>query len=625
MCHKYNTVIGTPHQHFGMAIDDVFKPISRGDTVNGNATSSFSQLPANILEAFIPGYSVISGFLLEAFGFDVTILVSVCALLFGLATSIRYIWKHARDLFEEHCMSYIRIESDDEIYEQVMDWIAMHNLSKRSRMLIATTGREDAFDYLDEEIDEYDPDSLVNFGNLDAKVPPKFAPSFGSHYFLHRGYLLQFKRSMKQVLSSGWAGSMIRDDEDITLSCVGRSTQPIKNLITEAREAFYKKEKACTVVRRPAPKEHRNRSRFWSRVASRPSRPMHTVILNGDLKERVLADINEYLHPSTKFWYAHRGIPYRRGYLLHGPPGTGKSSLAWAIAGVFGLDIYCISLVDPTLTEEDLSMMFSSLPRRCVVLLEDIDSAGLSKRQEIDPASAEKKPVDAATSDASKLGVELTKALESVSKTNKEKDKQGITLSGLLNAIDGVASHEGRVLVMTTNCPDKLDDALIRPGRIDMKVPFTNATKSQIFELFARMYSPDIGHQDKKRIIPLKLAPAPKTKHDHATRGEPISSGDPNKPTLLNNPFEHLNLTPPDTPTPTPTPRSTASPTPTDIESIAAEFASSLPEDTFTPAEIQGYLLTRKKEPLRALEEVTAWRDATLAAKEKRAKVSGNL
>ena len=126
-----------------------------------------------------------------------------------------------------------------------------------------------------------------------------------------------------------------------------------------------------------------------------------------------------------------------------------KSSLAWAIAGVFGLDIFCFSLVDPTLTEEDLGMMFTSLPRRCVILLEDIDAAGLNKRQE-DEKAQEMKDEDP----AAKMGAEITKAFKSVQKNDK--DKQGITLSGLLNAIDGVASHEGRVLVMTTNFPDKL-------------------------------------------------------------------------------------------------------------------------------------------------------------------------
>ncbi len=99
--------------------------------------------------------------------------------------------------------------------------------------------------------------------------------------------------------------------------------------------------------------------------------------------------------------------------------------------------------------------MFSSLPRRYVVLLEDIDNAGLIKRQEEGEKSV--KPTDDAVA---KIGA------------------KGISLSDLLNAIDGVASYEGRVLVMTINCLEKLDEALIRLGRIDFKVEFIMITRS---------------------------------------------------------------------------------------------------------------------------------------------------
>jgi len=332
---------------------------------------------------------------------------------------------------------------------------------------------------------------------------------------------------------------------------------------------------------------------------------MHTVVLEHGQKNRVLADINEYLHPSTPKWYANRGIPYRRGWLFHGPPGTGKSSLAWAIAGVFGLDIYCISLVDPTLTEEDLSMMFTSLPRRCVVLLEDIDAAGLNKRQETEEKEQSKEE-DA----ASKMGAEITKAFKAV--RNNDKDKQGITLSGLLNAIDGVASHEGRVLVMTTNFPDKLDEALIRPGRIDMKIPFTNATRAQITELFTRMYSPD---------APNSSFPEETTLHPVPTKTEKSTNGAITKKALNGHVTLHNGVpTPPGTPTQSrqadiPV---TSSPPPDSIEAIAIDFADRLPENVFTPAEIQGFLLTRKKEPRRALEEVEVWKNGLLEAREKR-------
>ena len=592
-----------------MAIKDALRALKHTEMPTDNSTTSVTQIPVNILEAFIPGYSLISKFLLDSLGFDITLLVSVCFLLFGLATSLKFAWKHISELFSEYLMSSIRIESSDDIYDHVMEWIRVQKVSKNSRKLMAKTGLENAWDLVEGDmgVPELDPQTLVNFSDWDAKVPPRFQPSFGVHLFFHKGRLFQFKRENKQVLRDGpWGGGMMRDEENITLTCVGRSTQPVKDLIKVARDHYLNKEKSSTVVRRPAPKEHRGRGRsVWMKVATRPSRPMETVVLDSEQKNRLLVDINEYLHPSTPRWYANRGIPYRRGYLFYGPPGTGKSSLAWAIAGVFGLDIYCISLVDPTLTEEDLGMMFTSLPRRCVVLLEDIDSAGLSKRQE-EEAVEKPRPEDEA---AAKIGAEITRAINSARKDGKtNKDNQGISLSGLLNAIDGVASHEGRVLLMTTNFPEKLDEALIRPGRVDMKIKFTNATRSQICELFTRMYTADTS----AGLAPdqMKLGPIPKvdgTAHQTNLKNSLLQP--------KSNKIEGV-MTPPESPKQANTPTTLFSPA--SIEDIAIQFADRLPEDKFTPAEIQGFLLTRKKEPMKALEEVEGWRDGLLKAKEKR-------
>ena len=122
--------------------------------------------------------------------------------------------------------------------------------------------------------------------------------------------------------------------------------------------------------------------------------------------------------PLTPRWYANQGISYRHGYPFYGPPGTEKSSLAWAIAGVFCLDIYCISLVEPTLTEEDLGLMFTSLTWRCIVLLEDIDSAGLSKRQDF-----EKEAKNYTNDAAAKIAAEVTKAVQTAQESNKGKGK----------------------------------------------------------------------------------------------------------------------------------------------------------------------------------------------------------
>ncbi len=262
--------------------------------------------------------------------------------------------------------------------------------------------------------------------------------------------------------------------------------------------------------------------------------------------------------------------------------------------------------MDPSLSEEHLGLLFTNLPRRCVVLLEDIDSAGLIKRQEL--STTEQKE----GTEASKIGAEISKAIESSQSKNPNRANQGISLSGLLNVIDGVASHEGRVLVMTTNCPEKLDEALVRPGRIDMKVAFTNATRPQIRELFIRMYSPEVPN-DANNVSkdPIKLAPVPIARKFDTKPALDITAAKLSTVDVL---------TPPDSPQTPSAFTTTGQNTPeseqaVDLETIATKFSQFLPEEKFSPAEVQGFLLTRKKEPLKALNEVESWRDALLAAK----------
>ncbi|MCJ1473563.1 hypothetical protein MMC13_002214 [Lambiella insularis] len=591
-----------------MSFGKSFHSLPTISPASGNNTSSITQLPANILEAFIPGYSIISRFLLEALGFDITVAVSICFLVFGLVTSLKFLWNHAYGYFKTYFMSFITIESDDDIYEHVMDWLGEQPVSQKSQSLIARTGHYswDADDADEESADADKGDGkLLTFTN---RTSPKFQPYFGVHRFVHDGTYFELKKSQQQMMvTSGWGGNILKDEETIRLTCIGRSTQPIKNLIKECQDRYFDKKSSRTVVRRPATKELRSRGRNpWTKVANRPSRSMDTVVLEHDQKEQVLSDINEYLHPASPRWYANRGIPYRRGYLFHGPPGTGKTSLSFAIAGVFGLDIYCISLLEPTLTEEDLGLLFNNLPRRCVVLLEDIDSAGLVRHNDV--TESIEKPIkekeDSSAQIGDKIAIAVQKSIQKESDKNKNSN-QGISLSGLLNAIDGVASHEGRVLVMTTNYPDKLDEALIRPGRVDMKVAFGLASRSQICKVFVRMYSADAIKHNLKGS----------NGHAHVTQNHASSSQSAVVARLTNGNVKavHDVLTPPLTPREKPNQS-------LDLDDIAAKFADLLPEDKFTPAEIQGFLLTRKKEPQRALDEVVHWRDQTLEAKAAKAK-----
>ena len=460
-------------------------------------------------------------------GIDPTyILTSV-----GLIWAANKVWAQLYTTFyglaRQYFMANVEVSNSDDIYFQMMKWLAAQPEMVDSRSLTAETASKGAWEEEDESdlttarVSSDGSGVYLNFSNQEAKAAPRFTPALGLHSFWFRGRYFKLQRK-QEPLFDPTAGSQgmpqFKDKETLVLSCFGRSPEPIKQLLQHAKEQYYLDHQAKTIVRRPAGQAMRRygHRHSWQQVANRPVRPMRTVVLDDEQKIRILSDVNEYLHPATPRWYANRGIPLRRGYLFHGPPGTGKTSLSFALAGVFGLDIYVISLLDPTLTEEDLLALFTSLPRRCVVLLEDIDTAGL-KRPEENPSSSSSSSSSEDDNGSKQAGKDEADNKDKDKKSPKKprhknkndwkvsdlarelkrhgssdnSEKKGISLSGLLNAIDGVASHEGRVLIMTTNKPETLDEALVRPGRIDLQVSFTNATPQQARELFVRMYEPE--------------------------------------------------------------------------------------------------------------------------------------
>ena len=190
-----------------MGLPNAFKALDSTE-VPDNGTISITQLPANLLEAFIPGYSIISKFLLDTVGIDITLIVSLCLLVFGLGSTSYFLWQHAEKQFTKWLTSSINITSDDDIYDHIMDWLAKQNIVIRSRSLMAKTGRLNPWDLEDSEApsEDVDGNELLNFSNEDAKVPPKFEPFYGSHRFWHNGRLFKFSRENKQMMGSGWGG-----------------------------------------------------------------------------------------------------------------------------------------------------------------------------------------------------------------------------------------------------------------------------------------------------------------------------------------------------------------------------------------------------------------------------------
>jgi chaperone BCS1 len=144
---------------------------------------------------------------------------------------------------------------------------------------------------------------------------------------------------------------------------------------------------------------------------------------------------------------------------------------------------------------------------------------------------------------------------------------------------------------MTTNHPEKLDEALIRPGRVDHQVAFSNATESQIRELFKRMYSKDFLRTNKILISP--PASAPSSLQTSSVLNPAHTPAKSNVTSQNNNAIggvldsvakeEEIGEE--------------------ELSSLAEEFAKEMEDDMFSPAEIQGFLLKRKKDPRRAVGE----------------------
>ncbi len=177
-------------------------------------------------------------------------------------------------------------------------------------------------------------------------------------------------------------------------------------------------------------------------------RSLESVYHPAELIQDLIGDVRTYLE--SKKIYGELGMPYRRGYLLAGPPGTGKSSLILAIATNFKLPIYSVPLRGTEMTGERLLQLLSNCRKPSLIALEDVDCLKVA-----------------------------------TSRTSKSTD--GLTMADLLNVIDGIGASEDRVLFMTANHPEKLDVALTRAGRVDRKFYIDYAQDEELRSFHSRI------------------------------------------------------------------------------------------------------------------------------------------
>jgi chaperone BCS1 len=278
---------------------------------------------------------------------------------------------------------------------------------------------------------------------------------------------------------------------------LGRSLQILRELLSEYNTEYTKliQDKTCI---------YKYQDGTWARSEVADRRRIETVILNESKKVELLKHIGDFLNPISRRWYSNRGIPYRMGYLLYGPPGTGKSSLSKSITGHFNLDIYILSLSNTN--KARLKNLFTELPSRCIILLEDINAVSSNRSG------------DTETEDSYQT------ATSSLSQGSKSVGGN-ISLSTLLNVINSIASKEGRVLIITTNYITRLDRALIRPGCVDKKVELGLTNKSITADLFCLIFKPAAGESDVLVGEDRKVPKAARSQEAEVKRVEGLAEG----------------------------------------------------------------------------------------------------
>lgn len=497
--------------------------------LNGSGPNSVEDF-----EQRIPGFSVMQNFFKKWLRLELTTVLTIAALMGAASSGVQSLQETGSKIYwwiVRFLTASISIAGNDRLNREVLNWLGAHVLTQKSTRILTANSesvRNEAWHYRRVTQERNDL-------HHEKRMPVQYLPTFGTTWFIHGRSLFMVKRILtsNSHYHSSWtrtpdeyAGAP-EGDEPLVVMCLGRSVEPIKNFLEACRDFSDRQREAYITVRI----SKRSYEDSWDASILRPLRPLETVHFDEAVKKALVADIDNYLDVNTRKYYNGRGIPYRRGFLMYGPPGTGKTSLALALAGRFGLELYLLHM--PSVRDDDsLEKLFTALPPRCMVLLEDIDAVGIKRRASRDDSESESDSDDDNDDDA-------------------YRGRSSCTLSGLLNVLDGVASQEGRIVLMTSNFAEKLDKALVRPGRVDRMIYLGHISPRSCELMFLRMYAPDVhGGSPADRAVTL---PAD------------------------------------------------------ELERIAREFSNHIPEGVFTPAQLQGYLLNYRDSPLDASTNIAQW------------------
>ncbi|CAH6719769.1 mitochondrial chaperone Bcs1p [[Candida] jaroonii] len=348
----------------------------------------------------------------------------------GLAVARQGIMKSSGFIYRQLLVD-LEIPSKDKSYLWFLEWMSQYK-NRSSRHLSVET-------------------NYIQHSNGSATTKFSLVPGPGKHLIRYKGAFMLVNRERSGKLLDMTSGTPF---ETVTLTTLYRDRKLFYEVLEEAKRMALKVREGKTVI-------YTSWGPEWRPFGQpRQKRLMGSVILDEGVDQMILNDVKDFLKSGG--WYHNRGIPYRRGYLLYGPPGSGKTSFIQAIAGELDYNICLLNLSEKNMTDDRLNHLMNHIPDRSILLLEDIDAAFNKREQSDDQGYA-----------------------------------SGVTFSGLLNALDGVASAEECITFMTTNHPEKLDNALLRPGRVDFKVLINNASDYQVEKMFLKFYDNDMENCKK--------------------------------------------------------------------------------------------------------------------------------
>jgi len=458
--------------------------------------------------------------------------------LIGLYQAVRPLYTHLKGFILWAFTVQITVPENDPVAKEILAWVGANViLHSRSRnAMLVTGGTQD-------QNDDFHRRMIMNrgmptYGTQKEDREVLSLPPIGTQLFWvgFRPFLFSRRGGHSMRNNSIMSGHYTDPDgqlqNSIVITTLGWSLKPLQVFTGLCHDFMKKNLTGTTTIYFAGDGRHDPYANgaAWQSV-SKAIRRLDTIDMDEATKSDVIRDAEYYYSEESRSYFADCGIPYRRGYLFYGPPGTGKSSFSAALAGHLGCDIYHVNLASGTIGDLGLHRLFLGLPRKCVVVIEDIDSAGIGREQALPADTAQ--PRSALTA-------------EDLARGWKAPPTKSVTLSGLLNAIDGNTSAEGRLLIMTSNNPDALDDALTRPGRIDKKVYFGNMGTHAGMGIFKRLIGRAARAQDPSITVE-------------------------------------------------------------QIDQWASEFADQIPVNTFSPAQIQNFLQECRGDAKKALRDIGAW------------------